>query len=184
MIVIMPDVFLDHFIACASKRQLFVKKAYLFHEGDRVEQIFVIERGLVELSRRQLDGAAIVLQRACRGAILAESSLYSMSYHCDAIAERPSSVFQLPKKKFQDLLDEDRQFSQVWAAHLAREVREARTRCEILSRKTVSERLDGWLAWRRGRLPEKGQWKSVAEQIGVSSEALYRELARRRKRNL
>jgi hypothetical protein len=31
-------------------------------------------------------------------------------------------------------------------------------------------------------LPPKGEWKSVAEQIGVSPEALYRELSRRRKR--
>lgn len=29
-------------------------------------------------------------------------------------------------------------------------------------------------------LPAKGEWKSVAQQIGVSPEALYREIARRR----
>jgi len=181
MIVIMSDRFIDQFVARASKRSQIDKKAYLFHEGDRVEQVFVIKSGLVELSRRQLDGAVIVLQRAGQGTVLAESSLYSAHYHCDAIAVQPSRVFQLPKKQFLKLLDGDRQFAHIWASHLAREVREARTRCEILSRKTVCERLDGWMAWQGRLLPEKGQWKSVAEQISVSPEALYRELARRRK---
>jgi DNA-binding phage protein len=29
-------------------------------------------------------------------------------------------------------------------------------------------------------LPDKGRWQDVASELGVSREALYRELARRR----
>ena len=43
----------------------------------------------------------------------------------------------------------------------------------------VSARLDAWLAW-HGELPPRGDWKQLADQIGVSPEALYREMARRR----
>ena len=180
MIVIMSKAFLEQLTDRAAKRRELAKGSYLFFEGDGVEMIFVIERGLVELSRRQLDGKSIVLQRARRGAVLAESSVYATDYHCDAVVIRQSLVFQLPKKAFIKLLRDDWQFSQLWAAYLAREVRTARTRSEILSRKTVAERLDGWMAWQEYERPEKGQWKSVAEQIGVSPEALYRELAKRR----
>jgi hypothetical protein len=42
----------------------------------------------------------------------------------------------------------------------------------------VSDRLDAWLEL-HGE-PEKGEWIRVADQIGVSPPALYRELARRR----
>jgi hypothetical protein len=52
-----------------------------------------------------------------------------------------------------------------------------------MSLRTVSERFDFWLAWNEGCLPEKGLWKNIAEEIGVSPEALYRELAVRSKRS-
>ncbi|MGB7306132.1 MAG: hypothetical protein WBD13_17785 [Burkholderiaceae bacterium] len=46
--------------------------------------------------------------------------------------------------------------------------------------KKVSERVDAWLDWLDGEFPPKGQWKSIAAQIGVSAESLYRELATRK----
>jgi len=76
-------------------------------------------------------------------------------------------------------LVDDRDFSHAWSAHLATEVQRARLHAEIVSLTTVAARLNAWLAW-NGPLPEKGEWSAVAEQIGVSPEALYRELARRR----
>jgi hypothetical protein len=49
-----------------------------------------------------------------------------------------------------------------------------------VSLKTVAERLDAWLALHDDGLPPKGQRLRVASEIGVTPEALYRELARRR----
>jgi CRP-like cAMP-binding protein len=43
----------------------------------------------------------------------------------------------------------------------------------------VAERFDAWLDEGHS-LPEKGRWKDVAAELGVTREALYRELARRR----
>ena len=120
-----------------------------------------------------------MLQRAAFYTVLAEASVYAENYHCDAVAELPTNVFELSKSAFLQHLREDGYFSHLWAAHLAREVQSARYRSEILSLRTVAERLDGWLAWRGDELPPKGEWKSIARQIAVSPEALYRELARR-----
>lgn len=180
MIAIMSENIAQQIIKRAEQSRLLEKGAFLFHEGDLVRSVFVIQDGLVELTRHQLDGAPVILQRATDGAVLAEASVYSDVYHCAALVALPSTVFQLPKPTFLTCLREDRHFSELWSMHLAREVHAARYRSEILSRKTVSDRLDGWMAWYENKLPEKGQWKSVAEQIGVSPEALYRELARRR----
>jgi hypothetical protein len=58
-------------------------------------------------------------------------------------------------------------------------VQRARAQVEIVSLKKVSERLDAWLAL-SGDLPPKGQWHRLASEIGVTPEALYREIARRR----
>jgi CRP-like cAMP-binding protein len=180
MIAIMPDDLVEQLIAKADRRRRLDQGAYLFHQSAPVRAVFIIEDGLVELIRHHRNGASIVVQRATRRTVLAEASVYSASYHCDAVAASSSSVFALPKTAFLKHLRDDAAFANLWAAHLAREVQSARYRSEILTRKTVAERLDGWLAWRGNELPSKGQWKSIAGQIGVSPEALYRELAKRR----
>jgi CRP-like cAMP-binding protein len=64
--------------------------------------------------------------------------------------------------------------------HLAGEVHRTRTRAEILSLKSVAARLDAWMAFNGGKLPPKGRWYQAASEIGVTPEAFYRELARRR----
>jgi CRP-like cAMP-binding protein len=132
------------------------------------------------LTRQQEDGTAIVLQRATGYTVLAEASVYSDAYHCAGLVSAPTRLFELPKAAFLDHLQKDAGFANLWAKHLAREVQSARHRSEVLSRKTVGARLDGWLAWHGSTLPVKGQWKTVAQQIGVSPEALYHELAKRR----
>ena len=180
MIIIMSFDIVDFLVENAVKRRLSDQGAYLFHQDDVVESVYVIEGGSAELVRYQKDGAQIVLQRAADRSILAEASIYSETYHCDGIVTSSAMVFSLPKSTFLKLIDENNTISNLWARHLAVEVQSARFRSEILGRKTVSDRLDGWLAWRNNNLPLKGQWKSIAEQIGVSPEALYRELAKRR----
>jgi hypothetical protein len=66
------------------------------------------------------------------------------------------------------------------ARSFAREVQIARFRAEILSIRRLSDRLDAWLDLNGGVLPEKGRWLSLAGDLAVAPEALYRELAKRR----
>lgn len=174
----MSDI-VDQIIHMSGIQRPLVKGSYLFHQGDPVKSLFVVGGGLVELTRCQIDGTSIVLQRAKSHTILSEASVYSEKYHCDAIVKLPSQIIEIPKMRFRERLHEDQEFSDLWTTHLAREMQSARYRSEILNRRTVAERLDGWLAWKGCDLPEKGQWKSIAEQIGVSPEALYREIAKR-----
>ncbi|WP_406856115.1 Crp/Fnr family transcriptional regulator [Alsobacter sp. KACC 23698] len=151
---------------------------HLFWRGDRVRYMHSVKWGEIQLVRHQANGAALVLQRAGRGAVVAEPSLFSPAYHCDAIASEPTLVVSVKAADLRAKLA-DVAFAQAWAAHLAGEMQAARLRAEILSLKTVAERLSAWLEF--NTLPDRhGQWKVVAAQIGVSHEALYRELARRR----
>lgn len=166
---------------CGQRRRLH-QEGRLFHQGDPVRSIYIVKAGLIELIRHQKDGTSIILQRASTGMIIAEASMYSENYHCDGVAGKALEVMELPKTTFLQRLHGDEVFSNAWSAYLAKEVQSARLRSEILSLKTVAERLDAWLAWQEDRLPKKGSWKTVASQIGVSPEALYRELARRRGR--
>lgn len=176
----MLDNFVDQLVSRADKPRQLDQGTRLFHQNDPVKSIFIIEEGLVELIRYHANGTSIVLQRAGQNTILAEASLYNDFYHCEAVAHLPSRVYSLPKSSVLSRLQQDKELSTAWAARLAKEIQSARSQIDILSRKTVAERLDGWLAWNGCNLPSKGQWKSIAEQIGVSPEALYREIAKRR----
>ncbi len=86
----------------------------------------------------------------------------------------------IAKPVIQRAMTDDPGLGQSWAAYLAREVQATRARAEILALRTVAGRLDAWLAMHAGVMPPRGDWKSIAGEIGVSAEALYREMAKRR----
>lgn len=181
MIVIMSTPPLHTMLSTLPVRRVALGKGEcLFRRGDRVSRVFLVLDGRVELIRSQPDGGTLVLQRAGAGAVLAEASLFSERYHCDAVAACVASVASYAKGPIRERLRHDPDFHQAWSEHLARELRTARVRSELLALRTVAARLDAWLALHDGELPPRGEWKSVAEQIGVSPEALYREIAQRR----
>ena len=71
------------------------------------------------------------------------------------------------------------EFLMAWTAKIAHDLQLTRFRCEILTRKKVEQRLNAWLDWNGGHLPPKGQWKDLAAELGITPEALYREIAKR-----
>lgn len=152
----------------------------LFLEGEQVTDIFMVRSGRVHLQRHTMHGVQMVLQNAGPGAVIAEASAYSSRYHCDAVAAEESVVAALPKERFLSALADDPALAASWSALLARSVQAARLRAEIRSLPKVADRLDAWLG-EGNQLPEKGRWQEVAAELGVTREALYRELSRRRK---
>lgn len=154
---------------------------WLFQRGDAVRSMFLVTGGIIELLRHSEDGKPAILQRAGAGSLLAEASAFSARYHCDAVAREASTMLEIRRTDFVDLLDSDPEFSRDWMAYLASQVQVARLRSEILTLKTVGQRLSAWLAFNDGQLPEKGKWQALAFELGVTPEALYREIARRRK---
>jgi CRP-like cAMP-binding protein len=179
MISIMSTDILMSLLPFARGRKTVPEGAFLFGIGEPVEAIHVVEQGLVQLVRWQADGALAVLQRAGPGDIVAEASLFAPSYHCDGVAVRESDVWSVTANDVRNLLREDMIFANAWIAHLSRQLHLSRRRTEILTLRTVRMRLDAWLTWNDGVLPTKGAWKHLAEELGVSPEAFYREIARR-----
>lgn len=152
----------------------------LFCTGDAVRSIYLVRSGCIRLERHQAGGDALVLQRAGPGQLLAEASVFASRYHCDAVASGGSLVAKIPKARVAALRDQEPGWLCEFAAHLASEVQRTRARAQLLSLKRVQARLDAWLALHGGRLPARGLWVELAFELGVTPEALYRELARRR----
>ena len=154
--------------------------ALLFQRGDPVELLYLVRSGHVRLSRFDEHGMPAVMQRAGPSMVLAEGSIFSDVYHCDAAALTEARLCAVDMRSLRQALAAEPALMEALARHLAREVQQTRGRVEILSRRTVRDRLDAWLAINGPDLPPRGQLKSAAEEIGVSPEAFYRELSRRR----
>ena len=178
MIAIMSNDFFTSLLALPGVKRTYQDGASLFRAGDTVQRVHFIILGQVHLVRTRENGAPLILQRAMPGGILAEASLHSATYHCDAVAFQSAETWSVKAATIREKLANDLSFSTNWVRHLAHEVQRVRMQAEILSVKTVKGRLDAWIAW-HGDLPENGRWAAVAREIGVSPEALYRELATR-----
>lgn len=151
----------------------------LFRQGDPIRHVYVVDGGCIHLRRDGEDGGPAVMQRATAGQLLAEASIFAAAYHCDAVAVAETDLSRYRRADIETASAADPDVMAALARHLAREVQRGRTRIEVLSRKTVRERLDAWLAF-GGVLPARGGLATVAQEIGVSPEAFYRELQRRR----
>lgn len=181
MIAIMSfPAFIDILLRAASGDLSLARGQMLFGAGDKVRNLFVVREGCIRLVRYQENGGGITLQRAQQGELLAEASLFAARYHCAAVADADSRVAVISKARIAEIQAEHADWLSDLAAHLAHQVQLARARAELLSQKTVAQKLDGWRALHGDEFPPRGHWIEVAQEIGVSPEALYRELARRR----
>ncbi|MBY5391362.1 Crp/Fnr family transcriptional regulator [Rhizobium leguminosarum] len=180
MIEIMSDTIMDYIRSLSTRRKTFGAGQNLFNQGDDVESLYLVEAGVVHLVRHQADGNVAVLQRASPGVILAEASVFSSVYHCDAVAVTDVNATSMPVQSIRRALRSKSDFAEGWASYLSNQLQQTRKRAEIGSLKTVAARLEAWLAWNDDGLPSKGEWKALADDIGVSPEALYRELSKRR----
>jgi CRP-like cAMP-binding protein len=154
--------------------------AILFRAGESVRWVHFVASGEVLLVRHTKAGQRLILQRARAGSIIAEASVYAAAYHCDGVCPAHAELKRVPKRAFLSSLVLDPALAEVWAATLARATQAARIRAEIRSLPRLSDRLDAWLE-EGGSLPAKGHMQDVAAEIGVTREALYRELAKRRR---
>ena len=182
----MIEIMSDHWLYCfdgAPKRTLDAGET-LFRRDDKVEWAFLISEGRLFLQRALQDGELLTLHTANAGDLVAEASLFADRYHCDAVTDISTTVSMIPKAKLVAHLENvgsSNRLSIKAFERTAREVQSLRTRIEIMRRRRVADRLEAYLEL-FGH-PKEGEWVRVADWIGVSPPALYRELATRRRNN-
>lgn len=166
--------------AAAIDRKLKSGEA-LFRLGDKTTGLCEIVAGRVRLARVDRSGHEIVLHVASPGETIAEASLFSPTYHCDAIASTNATVRVYPKREVLAAFDRDPKAAQAFSATLARQVMNLRTRIEQRNIRSARERVRHYLVLNAGadqRTVElHGTIKDIAAELGLTHEALYRTLA-------
>jgi CRP-like cAMP-binding protein len=135
-------------------------------------------QGEVTLERHSAQGDPVVLQRTQHG-FVSEASLQSPKYHCDGRAVAHSDIIQIPLLQLAEALSQDPAFAGRWISMLNQEVKRLRLQCERLSMKSVKDRVLHLIhtEGKNGSYPVNAGLKSLASELGVTHEALYRTLA-------
>jgi CRP-like cAMP-binding protein len=150
----------------------------VFRREDPVQNMYLVQSGTVALERPMTNGVLLTMHVATSGMVLAEASLFAKAYHCDAVARSDTKIFSVSRADFLTAINDRPEAALSLIEAHTKEVQAQRASIEILRLRRVTDKLDAWLDF-HGE-PSKGEWISVADQIGVSPPALYRELARRR----
>ena len=122
-----------------------------------------------------------MLYSAGPGQVIAEASLFSPVYHCDALASTNAVVRLYPKAAILQEFRRDPKAAQVFMAVLAREIMSLRARLELCSIHSARDRVRHYLALNAGSdgrtVMLRGSVKELAADLGLTHEAMYRTLA-------
>jgi CRP-like cAMP-binding protein len=156
----------------------YKRGTHLFHAGQTPKWMFFVLTGEVTLERIGSQGDNVVLQRTRHG-FVSEASLQSPVYHCDAHVALEADAVCVPVSALLGSLQQDSAFALRWIGMCNREIRHLRLQCERMSLKTVQERLLHLIETegRSGDYDVGSGLKTLASELGVTHEALYRTLA-------
>lgn len=153
----------------------------LFRLGNRTAGLYEVVHGRVQLARVDANGREAILHMAAAGETLAEASLFSPTYHCDAIAIDDALVRLYPKAALLAGFARDPKAAQAFMAMLARQVMSLRTRLEQRNIHSARDRIRHYLTVNVGAdgktIAVPGTLKDLAGELGLTHEALYRTLA-------
>lgn len=153
----------------------------LFHQGSRTAGLYEVMSGKVRLVRVDRSGREAVLHSASAGQTIAEASLFSPAYHCDAIASTNAAVRLYPKAAIFAEFQRNPKAAEAFMAMLARQIMNLRTSLEQRNIHSARDRIRHYLAvnlapdGRSVLLP--GTLKDLAADLGLTHEAFYRTLA-------
>ncbi len=157
----------------------------LFVAGRRATRLFYVRSGAIRLVRTTEKGADAVMHVARAGEWVAEASLFSDTYHCDAFADEPTILVSISRASLIERFERDGKSALEFARMLAANLRALRQMHEIVRVRRADDRVLTWLrlrgAGQPGALELDRTWTQVANELALTREALYRALARLRR---
>lgn len=114
---------------------------YVFNRGQRVESVYQVQTGQVFLRRDEAHGGYLTLQTAGPGDFVAETSLFTARYHCDAFCGRESELLALSARTLLACLEHDPLFAVDWIRLLSRQLVRSRAREERLTLRSPRDRV-------------------------------------------
>ena len=169
------------FTGIQSRRHSLKPGESLFQSGDEARSLYHLEQG--RLTLRQ-DG--IILHRPEPGELIGPDSLFASQYGCEAVAETAVTLEVFPKPAVLLHLSAHPSIALAFAAHLARRLQNSNQRLGLMRLKTAPERISAYLRLLgadRQVIQLDKSLMAVADELGLTHEALYRALAKLKREN-
>jgi CRP/FNR family transcriptional regulator, dissimilatory nitrate respiration regulator len=173
--------------AMISRRDLAVGQV-LFAKNEPAEAVFVLESGHIQLLNYTEEGQKIHHYSVRAGESFAEMALFCEQYVCTAIAHAPSRVLVLPKQLYLMALRTEPNLAETFMGRLAQRLHEAKILLELRSIRSARQRI---LHYLRLHVQSDGitvnfdcPLKEIADDLGLTPEALSRTLAQLHKDGL
>lgn len=166
----------------ASSVLTFEPGSIVFAQGSPALGFYEVLSGRVRMERPTVTGKHVSLYVAGTGDFLAEASLFSDVYHCDATALVRSTLRIYPKENVLAEFEGGIDFAKAYTAMVTRSLLAVRVRNERLMLHSARDRIRHYLDLNVGAedrtLTIKGPLKDLAAELGLTHEVLYRTLAR------
>ena len=166
-----PDPF-SHLPTTACRIIDMQKGDILFRQSQTTSGLYCVVSGCVTLQRTGLGGDTLTLHRAMSGGLFAEASVFSATYHCDAICTEAGSVTKIAKADVIATMQSNPAFSEGFTRLLAVQIQQYRAHIELLAIPSAKERI--LAAVQAGYLD--ATVTEFATRINLSHEACYRAL--------
>lgn len=167
----LPDPF-SHLPTTACRTIDMQKGDVLFRQDQMTSGLYRVVSGRVTLQRTGLGGDTLTLHRAVSGGLFAEASVFSATYHCDAICTEAGSVIKIAKANVVATMQSNPAFSEGFTRLLAVQVQQYRAHIELLAIPSAKERI--LAAVHAGYFD--ATVTELATRINLSHEACYRAL--------
>ena len=162
-----------------SKPLLFDKSDRVFDQGAQVLRMHLIVVGRVKLIRHLADGDDVILHVATAGEMIAEASFFSETYHCNAVADKPSEILHIDRSLALKMILSDSQTSFNVMRLFAQQIRDLRGLHELRNIRSASSRVLAYLvtqAGPTGQIRLDMSLRDMAYKLGLAHETLYRAL--------
>ena len=167
----LPDPF-SHLPTTACRTIDMHKGDVLFHQNQATSGLYRVVSGCVTLQRTGLGGDTLTLHRAVSGGFFAEASVFSATYHCDAICTEAGRVVKIAKADVVATMQSNPVFAEGFTRLLAIQVQQYRAHIEMLAIPSAKERILAAV--------QAGYFDStvteLATRINLTHEACYRAL--------
>jgi CRP/FNR family transcriptional regulator, dissimilatory nitrate respiration regulator len=162
----------SHLSATACRTIDIQKGDVLFRQNQTTSGLYRVDSGCVTLQRTGLGGDTLTLHRALSGGLFAEASVFSATYHCDAICIEAGSVIKIAKADVVATMQSNPTCSEGFTRLLAVQIQQYRAHIELLAIPSAKERI--LAAVQAGYLDSTVT--ELATRINLSHEACYRAL--------
>lgn len=178
----LADTTADALINAGTSRT-YGRGNYLFHEGDRAGNVFLVISGMVKIQTSAADGRASVLGFRRRGTLLGEqSTLDGEPMSASAVALAPTEAVTISSRRFLDLVEGHPDLARALLIQMNRRLRASSKLINELATADAVTRVANRLIDLSGSLGEDpGSRVSVSQQdladwAGLSREAVVRSL--------